>query len=126
MGESQLASQQAETVIEEIRSSTVRDLLYWLLRRRHRFRVVGNSMLPLLKPGDELLVDPSAYCHALPKLGEIVIAQHPNQINVKLVKRVTAILANGQCRLQGDNSAESTDQEVEASYLLGRVTSRFG
>jgi len=97
--------------------SGVRELLLWLLRRRRRFRVAGNSMLPVLKPGDEVLADPFAYRRRPPQPGDIVIARHPLQNNLHLIKRISAVLDDGRCRLEGDNPAESTD-----SRAFGMVT----
>lgn len=114
---------------EELKDLNLREFLLWLLRRRRRFRVTGNSMLPLLNLGDEVLVDPKAYLHFRPRPDDIVVAQHPNRRNVRLIKRVTTVNDNGDCYLAGDNRLESTDSRtfgpVSAANILGRVTSRF-
>jgi hypothetical protein len=60
----------------------------WLLRRRRRFRVTGDSMLPLLQPGQEVLVDLAAYRQQPPQAGDIVVAYHPQQPQLPIVKRV--------------------------------------
>jgi signal peptidase I len=89
-----------------LKDINLREFLLWLLRRRRRFRVTGNSMLPLLNLGDEVLVDPKAYLHFRP---------HPDDIVV--------------CLLEGDNPLESTDSRtfgpVSVEKIMGRVTSRF-
>ena len=107
----------------------LREFIWWLLRRRQRFRVSGNSMLPLLKSGDEVLVNPHAYRRALPQPGDIVVAQHPFRQDVRLIKRVTDVLDNGRYVLKGDNPAESTDSRafgaISANHIIGQVTSRF-
>ena len=86
-------------------------------------------MLPLLKPGDDVLVNPNAYRQTQPRPGDIVVAQHPFRQDVRLIKRVTDVLDNGRYVLKGDNPAESTDSRtfgaISASYIIGRVTSRF-
>jgi nickel-type superoxide dismutase maturation protease len=114
---------------EAVPGSGARELLLWLVRRRRRFRVTGASMLPALKPGDVVLADPSAYRHSYPQPGDIVIARHPLRRDVYLVKRVSAVMDDGRCRLEGDNPAESTDSRtfglVAAEQVRGRVTSRF-
>jgi nickel-type superoxide dismutase maturation protease len=106
-----------------------RELLLWLLRRRRRFRVAGDSMRPLLAPGDEVLVDTSAYRDAIPSEGDIVTAQHPYHSDVHLIKRVQSVDPDGACVLHGDNPDESTDSRsfgsVKGHRLIGRVTSRF-
>jgi nickel-type superoxide dismutase maturation protease len=107
-----------------------REFLLWLLRRRRRVRVVEESMLPLLKPGDELLYDPHAYRKRSPVKGDLVVAMHPIRPNFKLVKRITAINADGTYFLEGDNFELSTDSRefgsVAGELLIGRITSRFG
>ena len=45
----------------ELSNITLKEFVLWLLGRRQRLRVVGNSMLPLLRPDDEVLIDPRAY-----------------------------------------------------------------
>ena len=87
-------------------------------------------MLPLLKPGEEVLVDPNAYRGSLPHPGDIIIARHPQRPELKMIKRVEAVIKNELVVLKGDNPADSTDSRVfgpvTQEYLLGRVTSRFG
>ncbi|MGF1478117.1 MAG: nickel-type superoxide dismutase maturation protease [Cyanophyceae cyanobacterium] len=113
---------------DQLRSSRAWDLLLWLLRRRQRFRITGMSMFPLLKPGDEVLLDPQAYRKQPPTINDLVVAQHPQQPQLRLIKRVVAVLEDG-CYLKGDNSLESTDSRsfgaVSCKQVLGRVTCRF-
>jgi nickel-type superoxide dismutase maturation protease len=114
---------------EEIEDSTPMDLLFWLLRLRRRFRVSGASMLPLLRPGDEVLVNARAYRRRPPQLGDIVVARHPYQDGMHIIKRVTALQGDDQYLLEGDNPSESTDSRsfgaIPGDLILGRVTCRF-
>ena len=86
-------------------------------------------MSPLLQPGDEVLVDPRAYRRTLPQPGDIVVAQHPYTLNLRIVKRVISVTDDGRCQLEGDNGSESSDSRsfgtVPAVAILGRVTCRF-
>ena len=86
-------------------------------------------MLPLLKPGDEILVDCSSYRLSNPSIGDVVVVKSPENPNLNLVKRVVSIEPNGSCFLQGDNRSHSTDSWdfgwVESHLIVGRVTSRF-
>ncbi len=86
-------------------------------------------MVPLLKPGDELLIDPRAYRRLPPAPGDIIVARHPYRTDLFLVKRVKSVTEDGVCRLEGDNPAESTDSRtlglVSGEHILGRVTGRF-
>ena len=106
-----------------------RDWLLWLLRRRWRFRVSGESMSPLLRAGDEVLVNPRAYRHDPPHPGDIVVAHHPYQSSIRLIKRVTKLLNGDRCVLEGDNPFHSTDTRsfgpVRLDQIIGRVTSRL-
>lgn len=115
--------------MDEIQESSVLELLLWLLRLRKRFRVTGASMLPLLEPGQEVLIDRRAYRREPPQPGDIVVAQHPYQPDLKIIKRVTAVSTDGRYFLQGDNPQESSDSRsfgaVSPQLILGRVTSRF-
>ncbi|NEP58231.1 MAG: nickel-type superoxide dismutase maturation protease [Symploca sp. SIO2G7] len=115
--------------ISPIRNSNCWDILLWLLRQRQRFRVVGTSMLPLLLPGDEVLVDRKAYRRSLPASNDVVVIIPPNRRDIRLIKRVIAVEHNGACFVQGDNPSQSTDSRsfgwVEPYLILGRVTSRF-
>lgn len=114
---------------DQLRGSEPLDLLLWLLRLRRRFRVTGASMSPVLRPGEEVLVDPGAYRRRPPQPGDIVVVQHPYQSDLRLIKRVVEVLDDGCFRLAGDNSAESSDSRafgpMSPALLLGRVTSRF-
>ena len=113
-----------------IQSSSLKELLLLLLRQRWRVRVTGNSMLPMLKHGDEVLVDRHAYRQRAPQVGEVVVALHPQRDNFKLIKRVARVQPDGGCYLLGDNPEESSDSRtlgvIDGEYVLGRVTSRFG
>jgi nickel-type superoxide dismutase maturation protease len=100
----------------------------WLLRRRHRFRVTGDSMLPLLQPGQEVLVDLAAYRQQPPQAGDIVVAYHPQQPQLPIIKRVLFVEGD-RCYLRGDNGEASTDSRrfglVPQQALIGQVVCRF-
>ncbi len=114
---------------EQLSESSNWELLLWLLRKRKRFKVMGNSMLPSLKPGEEILVNLSAYRKSLPQVGDVVVAIHPDRPNFEIVKRVKIIKENGYCFLIGDNALESSDSRsfgfVNLENLIGKVTSRL-
>ncbi|MBC8231593.1 nickel-type superoxide dismutase maturation protease [bacterium] len=116
-------------MVDKLKDSNLSDLLLWLLRRRLRFRIAGNSMTPLLKSGDEVLVNPRAYQQMTPQSGDIVVARHPYRKDLRLVKRVAAVLDDGSCIIEGDNSSESTDSRsfgaIFPKHIFGQVTSRF-
>lgn len=112
-----------------LRDASSKEYLLWLLRQRRRFRVSGPSMLPGLQPGEEVLIDPGAYSYCAPSPGDVVVAEHPKQPGLRLIKRVIAVLDTEACLLVGDNPDASTDSRnfgaVSKQLILGKVTSRF-
>lgn len=85
-------------------------------------------MLPTLRAGDEVLLDTHAYDHAAPLAGDIVVAFHPEQPDLKIIKRVGAVLANGLF-LSSDNASAGSDSRqfgvVGMDKVVGRVNGRF-
>jgi len=100
-----------------------------LLRRRKRLKVVGESMLPSLEPGDEILFDPYAYTNSLPQIDDIVVTVHPRQKSLLIVKRIAALDSQNRCFLLGDNLEGSTDSRhwgtIKPADLIGKVSSHF-
>ena len=101
------------------------EALRWLRRRRVRVRVTGRSMWPLLKPGDEVLVDPGCAVQR----GDIVVARHPFRSDAHIIKRLDGWDERGGLRLLGDNPDESSDSRtlgnVPPDLVVGRVTSQL-
>jgi nickel-type superoxide dismutase maturation protease len=114
---------------KSLSESSYRELFLWLLGRRKRLKVVGNSMLPLLQPGEEILIDLNAYRQIVPQVGDIVVTKYRDRLNLIIIKRITAVNEDGSCFLSGDNPSESTDSRhwgtVPVKDILGKVTSRF-
>ncbi len=112
-----------------IQTSGNKELLLWLLRLRQRFCVTGFSMFPLLKPGEEILVDTRAYRHCLPEIGDMVVAEHPHRQDLRIIKWVAFVDEKGDCFLMGENREESSDSRsfgfVSSQQIIGRVTSKF-
>jgi nickel-type superoxide dismutase maturation protease len=101
------------------------DIFLLLVGRRKRFGVEGNSMLPTLKNGDAVLINPQAKL----KQGDIVLANHPYKKNVKILKRIKEFTKNGDLFLIGDNADKSTDSRtfgaVPLKCVLGKVACRL-
>ncbi len=94
-----------------------------------RSAVTGDSMTPLLAPGDWVLVDPHAFRRRRPKVGELVVVPDPRQPERWLVKRVVDVEDDGRLAVQGDNVARSTDSRtfgpVEPGAVVGRPWARY-
>lgn len=82
-------------------------------------------MMPTLKTGDRVLVDPSASI----EIDDIVLANHPYKKSVRMIKRVVSIDSDASYFLTGDNPTESTDSQTFGNLLakdiLGKVVARM-
>ncbi|PSN12295.1 nickel-type superoxide dismutase maturation protease [filamentous cyanobacterium CCT1] len=112
----------------QLRKSHPTDVVLWLLRLRRRFRIVGESMQPLLVAGTEVLINPFAYRRSQPLSGDLVVAYHPHQPGLRLIKWVVYVEAQG-CFLKGLNAPASTDSRefglVPWESIVGQVVCRF-
>jgi nickel-type superoxide dismutase maturation protease len=101
------------------------DIASILFDYRVRYRVEGSSMLPVLREGEQVVVDKNAKI----KVGDIVIARHPFKKSVVMIKRVREIDEKGNYFLLGDNPDESEDSRafgaVSIEYIKGKVVSRL-
>ena len=99
----------------------VRELGSWAARRRTRFRVTGTSMEPTLADGDFVLVDRTAR----PTPGDLVLAAHPDDGELLVVKRFAERLSDGRIVVTSDNPSGSDSRSwgpLAAGALRGRVT----
>ena len=116
-----------------------------LLRRARqgpwRVEVAGKSMAPALRPGDWLLVDPTAA--RWPRRGTLVVVREP-ETDLVVVKRVAGrpgdrvaqggapptLLGPAEAWLASDAPGAGIDSRrygpVDAERLLGRVAWRYG
>lgn len=86
-----------------------------------RFTVYGNSMLPTLKSGQNILVFNWAYFFFKPKIGDIVVILKDGKDMVKRIQKCDGC----QVFVQGDNAKESTDSRsfglIDKSEIVGKV-----
>lgn len=88
--------------------------------------VHDESMLPTLRPGDRLLVDPRAYRARSPRVGEIVVVTDPEASDRWIVKRVAFVhAAEGTIDIRGDAADTARDSRqfgrVSTQVIVGRV-----
>lgn len=92
---------------------------------RQIFVIKGNSMMPALKSGDCVIFNPEIE----PKIGDIILFHHPFIQNLKVVKRISEITAEGNFIVLGDNPSESTDSRsygaILAKDVLGVAVCKF-
>ena len=102
-----------------------REVLLWIIGRRRRFVIAGNSMEPTYLHGDMILVNPQ---NQRVKEDDIVLLEHPKRQMI-LVKRVL-FEDEGTFFVQGDNKNESTDSRhfgmVSRGQIQGVVTVKLG
>lgn len=86
------------------------------------YKVSGNSMNPLLYDGDRISVWPMPSY----KIGDIVVATHPIQTDLTIVKRIEFIASDGRIQLRGANPEESTDSFglIAPNKIIGRMVSK--
>ncbi len=105
-----------------VKPAGFKEIALWLLGRRRRFRVEGDSMLPLLRSGDEVLVKPTKTL----SVGDIVICRHPIQSDITLIKKIASI-ENDQVTLAGLNKSASSDSRsfgsIDKALIFGYITS---
>jgi nickel-type superoxide dismutase maturation protease len=95
-----------------------------------RVRIEGGSMAPTLMPDDWALTIPLRR----PKVGDVVVVEHPDRPGYEMVKRLTAgpgdrvgdrTLGSDEWWIEGDFAAASTDSRgfgpVREGGLLGKV-----
>ena len=117
----------------EVPRSGWQEMALWLMRRRRLLRVIGHSMAPTLAAGQVVMIDPNAYQRRNPLEDEVVVARHPRQSELRIVKRVAAVIesdAEGVLLvLASDNAAAGADSRVfgpvAVDLVLGQVISRL-
>ena len=100
----------------------------WVLRRYHRYRVQGRSMLPTLREGDEVLIKAIQVGSGCFIKGDIVCCKDPRHSSRLMIKRVTQ-LSGSACYVEGDCAKDSTDSRhfgwIKTSDILGKVICFF-
>lgn len=85
--------------------------------KQHWIPIAGESMLPLLQPGDQVLV---SHGHADVRPGDIIVVWHSGRL---LIHRLVRISGNGKHRTfvtKGDNTLRF-DSPVSAEEIIGKA-----
>jgi signal peptidase I len=83
-----------------------------------RFKISGHSMMPLLRPGQEILVSSIPYWFKDPKAGQIIAFKDGNKFIVKRVLKVE----DGKFQVSGDNKKDSKEYGwIEIDKIIGKV-----
>lgn len=87
------------------------------------FQVEGSSMTPLLYPGEIIEVKSSKQYNP----GDVVVAFHPIQTDLILIKRIESVSSDGHIRLRGANPKESTDQFglIHCDKVIGKMVRKL-
>ncbi len=101
--------------------------------RPFRVEIAGRSMRPTLEPGDWAFAIGTARGRR-PRIGDIVVLEHPDRPGFELVKRVTemrrpstshATTRTAELWVEGDDPASSTDSRhfgpIDRSRVRGRL-----
>lgn len=82
-------------------------------------RIQGDSMWPTYRSGDliSLLVCDDNY---IPRVNDVVLVEHPLKPSVMMVKRISALHADGRLFLTGDNPDPLASED---SHNFGPVSS---
>ncbi len=90
-----------------------------------RYKVYGDSMIPTLKEGYEVICYRWAYAKKSPKVGDIVVAKIKD---LEIIKRVMFV-RDDEVYLQGDNEHQSTDSRnfgwINNRQIVGKAVWTF-
>lgn len=83
-----------------------------------KFKVSGHSMMPTLKPNQEILVSSIPYLFRSPKVGDVIAFKMGRQYIVKRLKKATS----NRFQVAGDNQNDSKDFGwIERKSIIGKV-----
>lgn len=83
-----------------------------------RFKIQGHSMLPTLKPNQEMLISSLPYFFSEPKTGDLVAFRSEGLYIIKRIKYAKS----GEYKVEGDNKEDSKDYGwINKKSIIGKV-----
>lgn len=83
-----------------------------------RFKVQGHSMLPTLKPSQEIIISSLPYFFSEPKTGDLVAFKSEGQYIIKRIK----FTKSDEYKVEGDNKTDSRDYGwINKNSIIGKV-----
>lgn len=111
--------------VARVKETGLWEITAFLMKRRFRFRVEGQSMTPVLEPKDLVFVRPINQV----SVGDVIVLRHPFKTDVTLIKYVAFVNEQGAVYVLGTNLKESTDSRtlgwIPPKLIYGRVQSRI-
>lgn len=87
------------------------------------FKISGHSMMPYLKPQEQVLASSIPYFFEKPKKGDVVIFKNGDKI---LIKRIAGI-SNDKIKVEGDNTKDSLKVGLQdKKNIKGKVILKLG
>lgn len=87
-----------------------------------RFKISGHSMLPTLKPNQEILISSLPYFFTKPKIGDIIAFEDNGKYIIKRIKN----LKSDAYEVQGDNKTDSKNYDhINRKDIIGKVIYMF-
>ena len=111
--------------VARVKETGLWEITAFLMKRRFRFRVEGQSMTPVLEPKDLVFVRPINQV----SVGDVIVLRPPFKTDVTLIKYVAFVNEQGAVYVLGTNLKESTDSRtlgwIPPKLIYGRVQSRI-
>lgn len=83
-----------------------------------KFKVSGHSMIPKLKPGQQILVSSLPYLFSKPKVGDIIAFKDGKK---SIIKRIKNIKKN-KYLVKGDNEGDSKNYGwIDRKEIVGKL-----
>lgn len=97
--------------------------IYKIISPIYVYKIIGDSMLPVLNHGDYVVVNRLAFLLSKPIIGDVIALRDPREGKV-IIKRITKNV-NNKYFVEGDNKKSSTDSRIfgmiERKDIIGKI-----